>query len=56
MRVPKKIRDEIKAYCEINNIENIDPFIVEQIVKGFNITKYGNYGGSSRNQSVSGKV
>ena len=42
MRVPKKIRDEIKAYCEINNIENIDPFIVEQIVKGFNITKYGN--------------
>ena len=42
MRVPKKIKDEIKLYCELNNIELIDPFIVEQIVTGFNITKYGN--------------
>jgi len=42
MRVPKKIRDEIKSFCELNNIKEIDPFIIEQIVKGFNITKYGN--------------
>ena len=42
MRVPKKIKDEIKLYCELNNIDLIDPFIVEQIVTGFNITKYGN--------------
>ena len=35
MRVPKKIKDEIKLYCELNNIELIDPFIVEQIVTGF---------------------
>ena len=42
MKVPKKIRDEIKLYCELNNIGSIDPFIVEQIVTGFNITKYGN--------------
>ena len=42
MRVPKKIRDEIKEYCKLNEIEDIDKFIIEKIVDGFNIEKYGN--------------
>ena len=35
MRVPKKIRDEIKEFCEMNGIEDIDKFIVKNIETGF---------------------
>lgn len=42
MRIPKKIRDEIKEFCKLNDIENIDDFILKNIKTGFNIEKYGN--------------
>ena len=42
MRVPKKIRDEIKKFCELNDIDDIDKFIIKNIETGFNIEKYGN--------------
>ena len=42
MRIPKKIRDEIKEFCKLNGIEDIDDFILKNIKTGFNIEKYGN--------------
>lgn len=42
MEIPKKIQDEIQYYCKINNIEDIDKFLVKIIRDGFNIAKYGN--------------
>ena len=42
MKLPKKIEQEIKEYCKLNNIINIDEFILKNIVTGFNIEKYGN--------------
>jgi len=32
---------EIKEYCKLNNIEDIDRFINSCLRKGFNILKYG---------------
>ena len=42
MRIPKKIRDEIKEFCKLNDIEDVDKFILSNIQTGFNIEKYGN--------------
>lgn len=37
-----KLFEDINSYVTLNAIENINAFIVEMIVKGFNIEKYGN--------------
>ena len=42
MKIPKKIEKEIIEYCKINNIEDVDGFILEKVTTGFNIEKYGN--------------
>ena len=42
MKIPNKINNEIKEYCKINNISDVDAFIIEKISTGFNIEKYGN--------------
>lgn len=42
MKIPKNIRDEIKEFCELNNIKDVDSFILKNINTGFNIEKYGN--------------
>jgi len=42
MYIPKKIKREIEEFCIINDIDNVDKFILESINKGFNIEKYGN--------------
>ena len=42
MKIPKKIKSEIEEYCKLNNIEDIDKFIVNNIISGFNVEKYGN--------------
>jgi hypothetical protein len=41
MTIPKNIKDEINQYCKLNNIENIDSFVVKIIKSGFDIEKYG---------------
>ena len=41
MRIPKKIRDEIREFCKLNDIEDIEDFILKNIKTGFNIEKYG---------------
>lgn len=41
MEIPKKIKDEIWDYCRINDIPNIDDFILKMVSQGFTIEKYG---------------
>jgi ParB family transcriptional regulator, chromosome partitioning protein len=41
MEIPKKIKDEIWDYCRVNDISNIDEFILKMISQGFTVEKYG---------------
>jgi len=41
MDIPKKIKDEVWEYCRINNISNVDDFILRMISQGFTAEKYG---------------
>jgi hypothetical protein len=41
MEIPNKLKEEISQYCNVNNIENVDTFIVRMLKQGFNIEKYG---------------
>lgn len=42
MYIPKKIKKEIVEFCDLNDIEGVDKFILKTIETGFNIEKYGN--------------
>ena len=42
MKLPKKIEQEIKEYCKLNDIEDVNNFIIKNIELGFNVEKYGN--------------
>ena len=41
MKIPKKLKDEIWEYCRLNDITDIDSFILNSTQQGFNIEKYG---------------
>ena len=41
MEIPKKLKDEIWEYCRLNDITDIDAFILNSTQQGFNIEKYG---------------
>lgn len=41
MELPKKIIDEIWNYCRLNNITDIDTFIIKMVKQGLTIEKYG---------------
>jgi hypothetical protein len=41
MEIPKILKDEISNYCKVNEITNIDEFIVKMIRQGFTAEKYG---------------
>jgi len=41
MEIPKKFKDEIWDYCRINDIPNIDDFILKMVSQGFTVEKYG---------------
>lgn len=41
MEIPKKTKDEIWDYCRLNDIPNIDDFMLKLINQGFTIEKYG---------------
>ena len=41
MEIPKKFKDEIWDYCRLNDIPNIDEFLLKMITQGFTIEKYG---------------
>lgn len=40
--VPQSLKDEIWDFCRVNDITNIDYFIINLIKQGFTIEKYGN--------------
>jgi len=41
MELPKDIHNEIWDYCRVNNITNVDQFILNMVKQGFNVEKYG---------------
>ena len=41
MEIPKKLKDEFWEYCRLNNITDMDSFILKSLQQGFNIEKYG---------------
>ena len=40
--IPSITYKQIKEYCSINSIDNIEGFCVECLMKGFSIEKFGN--------------
>ena len=40
--IPSITSKQIKEYCFINSIDNIEGFCVECLMKGFSIEKFGN--------------
>ena len=41
MEIPKDIKDEVWDYCRVNNITNVDQFILNCMKQGFAVEKYG---------------
>jgi len=41
MEIPKNLKDEIWEYCRLNDISNIDEFIIKMIRQGYTIEKFG---------------
>lgn len=41
MEIPKNIKDEIWEYCRLNDITDLNAFMVKMLKQGYNIEKYG---------------
>lgn len=41
MEIPKDIELDIKSHCELNNISNINDFILKLLKQGYTMEKYG---------------
>ena len=41
LEIPKKLEKDIKSFCEINNVEDIENFLISCLSKGFAIVKFG---------------
>lgn len=41
MDIPKNIKDDIWQYCMLNDITDINEFIIKMLTQGFNTQKYG---------------
>lgn len=41
INIPKQLMDEVWDYCRLNNIPNIEEFIVKMVRQGFTVEKYG---------------
>ena len=41
MEIPKKLKDEIWEYCRMNDIPNIDEFIIKMVQQGYTVEKFG---------------
>jgi hypothetical protein len=41
MDIPKNLKDEIWEYCRLNDIPNIDEFIIKMIRQGYTVEKFG---------------
>ena len=41
MEIPKNLKDEIWEYCKLNDITDLNAFMLKSLQQGFNIEKYG---------------
>ena len=41
MNIPKRTYNDILEYCRVNDIPNIDEFILKMITQGFTVERYG---------------
>jgi hypothetical protein len=41
INLPNQLMDDILDYCRLNNIPNIDDFIIKMVRQGFTVEKYG---------------
>jgi len=41
MELPKELKDEIWEYCRLNDITDLNAFMVRMLKQGYNIEKYG---------------
>jgi hypothetical protein len=41
MEMPKDLKDEIKKYCRLNDITDLNAFMVKMLRQGYNSEKYG---------------
>ena len=46
----------VQEYCKLNNIEDVDKFIVKCYTEGFNIKKYGMIGNDSQPNVIETEV
>lgn len=41
LTIPRKLEDEINSFCELNEITDINEFLVSCLYKGYTIVKFG---------------
>ena len=41
MELPENLKQDITLYCQVNNISDIDSFIIKMLTQAFTIEKYG---------------
>jgi len=41
MEIPKNLKNEIWEYCRMNDISNIDEFIIKMVRQGYTVEKFG---------------
>ena len=41
IKIPSKLSNEITDYCKVNNIGDVDDFILKVMKKGFDLEKWG---------------
>jgi chromosome segregation ATPase len=41
MEIPKNLKDEIWEYCRLNDISNIDDFVIKMVRQGYTVEKFG---------------
>ena len=56
MELPTKLKNEIKSYCKLNNIGDVDGFIINMVKQGLTIEKYGSTPGNIEPQVIEKEV
>lgn len=41
MELPKDLKEELWDYCRLNDITNIDKFVIKMVRQGFTVEKFG---------------
>jgi hypothetical protein len=56
MEIPKTLKDQIWEYCRLNDITDLNAFMVKSLQQGFNIEKYGPTPFNSKESEVVEKI